>query len=134
MSNYKLLMIRYKVIILLILVIFVSIIYFLRHPGLLLILKGEFTQEGWNNYPSFRYKIIDDMEAKINIWNLTANEIIDILGSADSEYYTDDSIVYIHYLIKGKTYDIPFYDNKLFYVITFTYGGKVEDIRIYESS
>ena len=134
MTNIKLFILRHKIISLLIILVMISAIYLLIHPELVLVWKGEFSQKGWYNYPSCRYRIIDDMEEKIDIWNLTAEEILDILGPADSEFYSDDCIVYIHYLIKGMANILPFYSSNLYYIVTFSGDGTVEEIRIYESS
>ena len=42
--------------------------------------RGEFTPEAWRDHPALRYKMIADMEQKIDIWHRTREEIYDILG------------------------------------------------------
>jgi len=41
----------------------------------------EFTPEVWDTYPDLRHYMVEDMEAKIDILNLTPDEILDILGT-----------------------------------------------------
>ena len=45
----------------------------------------EFTPEAWDAYPDLRHYMIKDMEEKIDILNLTQDEIIDVLGTNAAE-------------------------------------------------
>ena len=51
------------------------------------IYMGMFTPNAWDAYPDLRHYMIEDMEKKIDILNLTPDEIIDILGTNEAEFY-----------------------------------------------
>ena len=83
------------------------------------IMRGEFTPEAWDNHPHFRYKMVDDMEATLDIRNLTRDEVMDALGEnhASIEEYG------VSYVIRTNTL---FYVE--YYVVVFAADGKVKSI------
>ena len=83
------------------------------------IMRGEFTPEAWARHPTLRYKMIDDMEEKIDIKNLTRDEITDILGTNAVES-SDDGLLVIYYTRKSQSR----YNR---YFILFSDDGKVEE-------
>ena len=116
---------------LLVLVIIIAV-YLICTPELFSIWKGEFTQEGWSDFSWLRYKIIDDMEAKINIWSLSKEKIIDILGP-DEGYVGARSNRIISYEIRTRAPILIISEFK-YYCIKFADDGKVEDIYIFKPS
>ena len=86
-------------VILLVVIVFCTIIVF-AHPELISIWKGEFTQEGWNNFSWLRYRIVDDVEVKIDIWDLSKEEISRILGPDEGYIGSGDSREILSYEIR----------------------------------
>lgn len=105
------------------------------NAGLISIWKGEFTKEGWSNFPWLRHKIVSDMEAKIDIWNLSEAEMQSILGSADEEYINSrgDGFSQYNYIIKTRSSVLLFSDLR-FYAVTFADDGKVVKVSILRAS
>ena len=89
--------------------------------------RGEFTPEAWRDHPALRYKMIDDMEQKIDIWHRTREEIYDILGP-DANYIAGEQVDLseygmFRYYIKPNILFFPEY-----YFVIFDSGGRVTDI------
>ncbi|MDR1117525.1 MAG: hypothetical protein LBL09_04685 [Oscillospiraceae bacterium] len=91
------------------------------------IYKGEFTPEAWEMYPDLRHYMIKDMEKKLDIFNLTYDEIIGILGTNESHSFPP---------AEGRngaiTYRITEYDRYvgtfLVYHIVISENKRVEEI------
>ena len=101
------------------------------HPELISIWKGEFTQKGWDNFPGLRYNIVEDMETKIDIWNLSKEEIISILEPDDKENVdsNSDDRSFLRYVIRTRS-NILITSLIRYYCITFTDEGQVDNIVI----
>ena len=82
--------------------------------------RGEFTSELWDKYPKYRYKMIDDMEKKVDIWNLSQEEIVNVLGTNGVDF---GSITTIRYYIRDSFLFFPEY-----YYIDFSGDGRVVDV------
>lgn len=106
-----------KLIAITLLILMVIIILWLFSSGYLATMSGEFDSAKWDRYPSMRYKMVDDMEIKIDIWNLTRDEIIIELGT---NKYDGNSLSYLRYYI-GKGF-LPVY-----YYIIFSTDGRVAE-------
>ena len=131
--------VKHKITSVFILLLMTAIMFFavtlIIHPELISIWQGEFTPEGWNNFPSLRYKIVDDMEEKIDIWNLSKEEIMDMLGPADEEYidFNGNDISYYQYVIRTRA-PILIMSQLEYYSIAIAADGKVEETTILPTS
>lgn len=98
--------------------------------------KGEFESYLWNKYPDYRYYMVNDMEIKTDIWNLTQDEIIEKLGTYDmNELVSVDNKRIVSYVIKRVYGIIPWSTVIIeYYHIKFTDDGRVENISVYEGS
>ena len=111
---------------LLILAITVIIIQINKNRDISIIKQGEFVFSLWDKYPEYRHYMIEDMEEKIDIWNLSRDEIIELLGTNDFSEREDD----IFYIVKRtslpKTID--------YYNIYFSDDGSVRNISVFNGS
>ena len=57
--------------------------------------RGEFSPQAWDRYPQLRHYMVEDMEVKIDIWNLSKSEIISILGTKAADIYEPGGISYL---------------------------------------
>ena len=78
-----------------------------RYIELAPIYRGEFTPEAWEKHPNLRRNMIEDMEEKIDISNLTVYGVIKVLGVNETEiwegniaYRTTSGGYYLTYWIK----------------------------------
>jgi hypothetical protein len=99
-------------------VIIGAILIFIKYAP---IITGTFSTSAWDKYPHFRYRMIDDMEERMDIWNRSRSEIFEILGTEGVNPETE----YIGYLIRRTIY----FDED-YYCIVFSDEGKVEHIYI----
>ena len=88
--------------------------------------KGEFTPEAWRDHPALRYKMIADMEQKIDIWHRTPKKVYDILGPDSFGINEDPDLggkTLFKYYIKPNILFFPEY-----YFVIFDSSGRVTDI------
>ena len=109
------------IIICLIIIVVGSLMYIRYAP----LFRGEFTPEAWDRHPTWRHRMIEDMENTIDIWNLSKEEIIDILGTNDAHIMSADyqSQSSIHYSIRSGRFG-----GHRYYIIIFSESGEVENI------
>ena len=105
-------------------VVTVAIPIGIRYKEISTIRHGKFISSLWDKYPNYRHYMIEDMESEIDIWNLSRDEIIELLG-VNGMSATE---THIFYTIKrfrlssiAEGYGIKFMDN-----------GRVEHTYIYE--
>ncbi len=85
------------------------------------IYRGEFSPGRLERHPTMRDRMVEDMEQEIDIWNLSRDEIIEIIGPKDPSYLPPDRL---SYLIGGSIFG-------KYYVINFGEDGRVIDIYSY---
>lgn len=110
---------RKKTLIITILILAVIALLFVLYGDIIPVLNGEFSLEAWEKYPKLRYKMITDMEAEIDIWNLSREKILEVLGTKNTTIM-DDTL--IRYLIDTRGFFPKWYE------ITFTDDGRVKEI------
>lgn len=85
---------------------------------------GEFSSGRWNRHPSLRIIMLKDMEEEIGIWDLSKDEIIQILGTRSMWDWPDEERNRLEYGVgKGK-----------YYFLSFCQNGKVFKTSIFEGS
>ena len=106
-----------------ILIIIYIIILFIIEKSINIYFKS-FTSGKWknNNWHSFRYNMIDDLEQEYEFVGMNKNEVYEILGKSDRDGY-DNSIMYI---IKTTFFE------DTYYCIYFNEDDKVVKIDIRE--
>ena len=107
----------------------ISIPIGIRYTDFNTIRQGEFIFSLWDKYPKFRHYKIKDMEEKIDIWNLSRDEIVEMLGRNN----LFEGETQISYIIKRRNCILT---PKVieYYHIVFADDGRVEDIYRWEGS
>ena len=97
--------------------------------------QGEFTFSLWDKYSGYRYYMIEDMEKRIDIWNLSQEEIIEKLGTNDMKVFLDNNNnTCLRYIIKRTRLFVFDFFNIEYYYIQFSNDGIVEDVYRWEGS
>lgn len=97
--------------------------------------QGEFTFSLWDKYSGYRYYMIEDMEKRIDIWNLSQEEIIEKLGTNDMKVFLDNNNnTCLRYIIKRTRLIVFDFFNIEYYYIQFSNDGIVEDVYRWEGS
>ena len=102
------------------LLLFVTVVFcFLHSTGNIATWSGKFDPDTWEKFPKMRHRMIEDMENRIDIYNLTRDEIVEVLGSNSADIGESG----VRYLIQIGSFGFPEW-----YVILFTDDGKVDYI------
>ena len=93
--------------------------------------SGEFDARLWERYPEFRHLMVKNMEEKIDIWNVSQEDIVERLGTnlMEEAVFADGS-VYMRYLIDGWRV-LWFRFGRSHYTIWISADGVVHELAIW---